>query len=185
MSKRYALLNENNLVILFASQTEVDNSENGLVWVRVDPEDNVKQGYRYIPESGKFERVREPLHIEKEKLLKRINHVYESKMDILLSGYSTAEVQTFAIQIHELDLYRRAEQGAVSGDIIFMKALCQGRQIPEYAIWPRLREKINAFSYASGFLTGTRQRFEDYVNLVSDHEQLDEVADQVEKWSNS
>lgn len=182
MSKRYALLDESNIVLYIGGELEYTNSEPGLSWVQINDNQEVKTGYRYIPEYHQFERVRKSILSEKQDLLKLVNVIYEKKMGYLLSDYSQYEVMTFPRQAQELDFYNRMKQGDQTGKIVFIRALCQARQIPEEILWEKLDQKNTAFTWASGWITGTRQRFEDLINYASTYLHLDEIEEQIKKW---
>lgn len=182
---KYALLNQENIVVMFATEDVVNNSEKNMTWIRIRPqnEGHVRIGYRYLPDKDTFVRVRKTLFKEKMELIQKVNKVYNDKMDMLLSAYPENEIKTFWIQAMELFFHECRQHGEYGGEIVFLHALSNERGIEVKFILPRLKEKLKTFSYVAGSITGKKQRFEDEIEAAEKHDILDEIENRLRIWS--
>lgn len=178
---RYALLDDHDVVIYIGKEEEYLRSEAGLTWIGLLPETQVKTGWKYCFNSREFKRVRKSLGEERQLLLSRINQVYRNKMSMLLYGYDEYEVMTFPFQVMGMDDYRSGRAGTFG--LIFMQALSEGRKRPLADMVDRTESKTKQFVYICGFLTGVRQKLEEYAMDAIDYKQLDEVEEHLDRWS--
>ncbi len=179
---RYALIDD-NIVKHIGTQEEKDNTEEGLLWVPIPEGIHVRVGFHYDKKTKLFTRIRKPIEVEKKELLDKVNSIYSQKMRQLTDGFSEFEIMTFPRQDLEMYIYTKgASQKELDNNLVFLKALANARGVPFDALMGKAVQKSKAFAYASGCITGFRQRFEDNITACDDYRVLDEIEGHVNKW---
>lgn len=103
-----------------------------------------------------------PLSYLKANKLSEINRTYQQAIAALTPTYPDDERLTFDKQEQEA----RAWLADNSTSTPFVDALAAGRQMDKVELVNRIIAKADAFAFASGLLTGQRQRYEDLLDLA-------------------
>lgn len=112
----------------------------------------------------------------KARKLAEINNAYQQAIATLTPTYPDDERLTFDKQEQEA----RSWLADNSTPTPFVDALAAGRQMDKAELVSRIIAKVDAFAYASGLLTGQRQRYEDLLDAA---ETADAVAAIVPEYS--
>lgn len=129
-----------------------------------------------LPDGAMLDRPKKPFSQLKIEKLNEINTAYQQAIATLTPTYPDDERLTFDKQESE------ARTWLVDNSTFtpFIDALAAGRQIDKAELVSRIIAKADAFAYASGLLTGQRQRYEDMLNVA---ETAEEVAAIVPQYS--
>ena len=98
----------------------------------------------------------------KARKLNEINALYQQAIADMTPGYPDDERLTFDKQEQEA----RAWLADNSASTPFVDALAAGRQMDKAELVNRIIAKADAFAFASGLLTGQRQRYEDLLDVA-------------------
>ena len=116
----------------------------------------------------------ELLERAKTSKLAEINAAYEAATSALVSTYPQTELLTFDKQESEA----RAWTADNSAETPLVDMLATGRQMAKAELVRRIIAKADAFTLASGYLTGQRQRFEDQLKAAETIEVVEAIIPQ-------
>lgn len=180
---KYVIINNKNIVTYIGTRHEMENTEPNIQWVLVDDNVDVALGFRYNPEEKKFHRVRQSLQTEKEKLLAKVNYIYDQTSKRILLDFPEEEVKTFPFQIMELLKYQDYLAGDENAEPVMLKAIAFQRYLTVEDIIPRLRKLSSTLMTYLGTVVGARQHLEDEIKAAATHERLDILVLEVEKFA--
>lgn len=129
-----------------------------------------------LPDGATTERPEKPFSQLKIEKLSEINALYQQAIATLTPTYPDDERLTFDKQEAEA----RAWLADNTAPTPFVDALATGRQMDKAELVNRIIAKADAFAFASGLLTGQRQRYEDLLDVA---ETADAVAAIVPQYS--
>lgn len=125
-----------------------------------------------LPEGAMLDRPEKPFSQLRIEKLDEINALYQQAIATLTPTYPDDERLTFDKQEAEA----RAWLADNSASTPFVDALSAGRQMDKAELVNRIVAKADAFAFASGLLTGQRQRYEDMLDAAQDAEAVEAIV---------
>lgn len=177
----YALLGKDNEVIHIQAEDPRGKFDPSMTWVTYSNLNVVKVGHFYNPVSKTFYRKVEAVNDRKKGLLFTVNEICDIKTDALVETYPKNERTTFELQRSEAASYTLNNNAPTP----FIDMLAKTRGISKEELVKRIHYKSNLLAAAMGYMIGRRQSFEDQLQTLTTHEQLDEFEDHVNRWRNS